>query len=167
MEFQCLGPVEATADGLPVDLGEPQQRLVLALLLADVDSVVSTDRLVDGIWGDEPPDSGRKIVQGYVSGLRKALGDGDIISSRSPGYRLSIKPEQIDAVVFQRHAARRCVSVTADPQLAGRVLVEALSMWHGGPYEDLADYDVLRPEIIRLEQLHGAAVGARIEADVL
>ncbi len=89
MEFQCLGTVEASADGIPLDLGEPQQRLVLALLLASADSVVSTDRLVDGIWGDEPPDSGRKIVQGYVSGLRKTFGNSDIIESRSPGYRLS------------------------------------------------------------------------------
>ena len=167
MDFQCLGPVEGRVEGFPVDLGEPQQRLVLALLLADAGSVVSTDKLVDGIWSENPPDSARKIVQGYVSRLRKALGDSDTIESRSPGYRLNIKPEQIDAAVFEKQAAEGASLVTKDPQLAGRVIVEALSLWQGSPYEDLADYDVLRPEIIRLEQLHGATIEARVQADIL
>ena len=167
MEFQCLGAVRASADAIPVDLGEPQQRLVLALLLANVDSVVSTDRLVDGVWGDEPPDSSRKVVQGYVSRLRKALGDGDTIESRSPGYRLNVKPEQIDAYVFEQLAAEGASQVTKDPQHARQILGEALSLWRGSPYEDLADEDVLRPEITRLEQLRAAAVEARIEADIM
>jgi DNA-binding SARP family transcriptional activator/WD40 repeat protein len=167
MEFQCLGTVAASADGIPLDLGEPQQRLVLTLLLASADSVVSTDRLVDGIWGAEPPDSARKIVQGYVSRLRKALGDGDIIESRSPGYRLNVKPEQVDVFVFEKLAAEGASRVTKDPQHARQILGEALSLWRGGPYEDLADYDVLRPEITRLEQLRAAAIESRIEADIM
>ena len=84
MDFLCLGTVRASADGVPVNLGEPQQRLVLALLLANVDSVVSTGWLVDGIWGDEPPESGRKIVQGYVSGSAKRLATA---RSSSPAAR--------------------------------------------------------------------------------
>jgi DNA-binding SARP family transcriptional activator/WD40 repeat protein len=167
MEFQTLGAVQARVDGLPVELGEPQQRLVLALLLANADSVVSTDRLIAGIWGDEPPASSRKIVQGYVSRLRKALGGGDIIESQSPGYRLVVKPQQIDALMFERHAAEGAAQVGIDPHRARQELENALSLWHGTPYEDLSDYDMLRPEIVRLEQLHAAAVEARIEADIL
>ena len=167
MDFQVLGPLEARVDGTPIDLGEPQRRLVLALLLAHANSVVSTDRLVDSIWGDEPPESGRKIVQGYVSGLRKTLGEGDIIESRSPGYRLNVKPEQVDALLFEEGASQGASEVTSDPQRARQVLGEALSLWRGGPYEDLADYDALRPELTRLEQLHAAALEARVEADIL
>ena len=135
MEFQVLGPLEARVDGIAVDLGEPQQRLVLALLLAHANSVVSTDRLVDSIWGDEPPESGRKIVQGYVSGLRRTLGEGDIVESRSPGYRLNAKPEQVDALLFEMRAAEGASVVPSDPQRARQVLGEALSLWRGGPYE--------------------------------
>ena len=100
-----LGLFEARLDGLPVDHGEPQRRLALALLVSNADLVVPTDRLIDGIWGEVPPKNARKIVQGYISGLRKALGNSDLIVSVSPGYRLNVKPEQIDAVVFEKLVA--------------------------------------------------------------
>ena len=108
---------------------------------------------MDGIWADEPPASGRKIVQGYVSGLRTALGDADVIESRQPGYRLDVKPLQIDAKMFEVLAAEGADALASDPHRARQLLFDALSLWRGDAYEDLSDYDVLGPEITRLEQL--------------
>ncbi len=150
----------------PADLGEPQQRLVLALLLAQAGSVVSTDRLVDDIWGDAPPLSARKLVQGYVSGLRRALGPGAVIESRAPGYRLTADRGDVDASLFADLVAEASDKITSDAGRAGGILREALAMWRGAPYEDLADYGALRPEIVRLEALHMTAVQLRIEAEI-
>ena len=166
MEFLCLGPLEARVDGVSGDLGEPQQRLVLAILLSQVGAVVSTDRLVDDIWGDEPPLSARKIVQGYVSGLRRALGPGDVLQSRTPGYRLGTGQGEVDAALFGILVAEAADKVSSDPDRARSLLREALAMWRGSPYQDLADHGVLRPEIVRLESLHMTAVQLRIEADI-
>ena len=166
MDYLCLGPLEVRVNGVPVDLGEPQQRLVLAVLLSQAGAVVSTDRLVDAIWGEDPPSSARKIVQGYVSGLRRALRSGDVIESRPPGYRLKTERGDVDAGRFGDLVAEASDKIASDPDRARGVLREALAMWHGAPYEDLSDHDALRPEIVRLEALHMTAVQLRIEADI-
>lgn len=166
MEFSCLGTLEARVDGVPVELGEPQRRLVLAMLMTHADTVVSTDRLVDGIWGYEPPTSSRKIVQGYVSGLRKAFGNAEVIESQSPGYRLNAKPEQIDAHRFEELAAEGASEVTSDPDRARELLGGALALWRGAPYEDLGDCDALHAEISRLEQLRLTAIENRMAAEI-
>ena len=166
MEFTALGPLRVLEEGVPIEVGEPQRRLVLAMLLADLGAVVSTERLIDAIWGETPPASGRKIVQGYVSGLRTALGHDNLIESSGPGYRLNAKPSQIDALVFEELASEGASRVSIDPQRARQELEEALSLWQGQAYEDLADYDALRPEVTRLEQLRTAAIEARIAADI-
>lgn len=167
MEFQNLGPLEVMLDDVPLDLGEPQRRLVLALLLAHPGSVVSTDRLMDGIWNDHPPDSGRKIIQGYVSGLRGVLGGGNLIESSGPGYRLNVKPDDVDASVFESLVARGIAVVRTDPHGARSALTRALALWRGRPYEDLANFDTLTPEITRLEQIHVTAIEAKAEAEIL
>lgn len=149
-----------------MDLGEPQQRLVLAILIVHAGELVSTDRLVDGIWGDIPPGSARKIVQGYVSGLRRALGSNDLIESRAPGYRLSMEHCDVDANRFADLIAAADGEVAADPEDARVVLREALALWRGTPFEDLSDFDALRPEITRLELLRDAALQRRVEADI-
>ncbi|MGB9358960.1 MAG: BTAD domain-containing putative transcriptional regulator [Acidimicrobiia bacterium] len=166
MEFLCLGPLGVRADGAPVELGGPQQRLVLALLVIHANRVVSTDRLIDSLWGEKPPDTARKTIQGYVSGLRKALPDGELLRSRPPGYALEVELDDVDASRFERLAARGSAQVATNPKEALVLLNEALSLWRGRPYEDLADAEALRPEITRLEQLHAAAIEARIAADL-
>ncbi len=166
MDFLCLGPLEVRVNGASVDLGEPQQRLVLAVLLSQEGAVVSTDRLVDDIWGEDPPSSARKIVQGYVSGLRRALQSSAVIESRPPGYRLKTERGDVDARQFGDLVAEASDKIASDPDRARGVLRQALSMWHGAPYEDLADHEALRPEIVRLEALFMTAVQLRIEADI-
>lgn len=167
MELMCLGPLEARDNGLPLELGEPKRRLVLALLVMHAGSVVSTDRLIDGVWGDQPPENARKIVQGYISGLRKTLGDRNVIELVSPGYRLNVKRSDVDAYRFEIQAAEGAAAIADDPAEARVILAAALGLWRGSPYQDLADHDALRSEIIRLELLRDAAVEARIEAEIL
>src|ERR1044072_3689064 len=88
LEYRLLGPVEAWWDGMPVRLGGPKPRALLAVLLLRAGQVVPADALVDAIWGEEPPDTARALVQSYVSALRRALPEkaGEAIETRSPGY---------------------------------------------------------------------------------
>ena len=109
MEFRVLGVLEALDAGLPVSLGGPKQRSVLAMLLLDANRSVSTDRLVDGLWGDEPPQRAAATLQVYVSNLRKALepdrsprAEPTVLLTQAPGYVLAVDPEQVDLFRFER-----------------------------------------------------------------
>ena len=88
VEYRILGPLEAAVDGQPARLGGPKQRAALVLLLCHPNTVVPASRLVDGLWGDDPPGSAANLVQGYVSGLRKALGK-EAIDTRGAKVLLS------------------------------------------------------------------------------
>src|ERR687884_62534 len=103
MNFAILGPLEARDERGPVDLGPPRQRALLALLLLRRGEVVPQDVLVEELWSGEAPDTAAKIVQLYVSDLRKALDpDRRLLVTQRPGYRLVVEPEQLDAARFER-----------------------------------------------------------------
>jgi adenylate cyclase len=104
IEVQLLGPVGATRDGVPVLLGGPKVRLVLAVLALSVPRVVPAERLHHLVWPDEPPASARKAVQKYVSALRRALGFA-VVASESAGYRLALEADRIDALCFESELA--------------------------------------------------------------
>ena len=89
MEFRILGPMEVTEHGQTVPLGGAKQRALLAVLLLHPNEVVSSDRLIDGVWAGEPPATALKTLQVYVSQLRKRLGT-DVIVTRAPGYLLRV-----------------------------------------------------------------------------
>ena len=99
-DFRLLGPLEALEGGEPVDLPAGKPRALLAQLLLDANRVVSTEAIVDGLWGQRPPASAHKLVQVYVSKVRKALGR-DCIETRSPGYRVLAAPERYDLGRFE------------------------------------------------------------------
>src|SRR5438034_8807621 len=104
MDFRILGPLEVLDDERPLDVGGGKQRSVLAVLLLHANEVVSSDRLIDELWPDEPPPSAPKIVQAHVSRLRKAL-DGagaGILLTRGHGYELRVEPDQLDVRRFQK-----------------------------------------------------------------
>ena len=86
MLVNLLGPIEAVTDDGAIGLGGAKQRAVLAMLALQTGSTVSADRLIDGLWGDHPPASALKLVQLYVSHLRKALGEEDVIFTHGRGY---------------------------------------------------------------------------------
>ena len=101
MEFRLLGPIEALSDDGPRRLGGPKQRALLAVLCLHVNEVVSTDRLIDELWGQRPPKTASAYLQNCVSRLRGSLGPG-LIETRAPGYMLRADPDAIDACRFER-----------------------------------------------------------------
>ena len=114
MEFRILGPLEVEDEGRLLKLGGAQQRAVLALLLLHANDVVPRERLIDELWGGEPPDTARTALQVHVSQLRKLLGS-DRIETRSPGYALHVEPGELDLERFQDLVAqaRRLEPATA------------------------------------------------------
>ncbi|MEA3511181.1 MAG: BTAD domain-containing putative transcriptional regulator, partial [Actinomycetota bacterium] len=129
---------------------------------------VSTDRLVDGVWGDDPPDAARRTVQAYISNLRKELEAirPDTIVAHSPGYALTVDPASIDSSRFEDAVGKGRSLLKTKPGETAAALREGLSLWRGAPYADLADAMSLRPEITRLEELRRSAVELRIDADL-
>jgi len=109
MEFRILGPLELAHEGRPVEIGGGRQRVLLAVLLLHANEVVSTDRLIDALWGETPPATAAKTLQAHVSRLRTAL-DGDdadsrrgggLLETRGPGYLLRVEPGRLDADSFR------------------------------------------------------------------
>src|SRR5919202_2636282 len=98
-EFSLLGPLSVSYDGAPIALGGQKRRALLAALLLEANQVVSRDRLIDALWGEDPPDTARNTVQVYVSQLRKLLPEG-ALETAPPGYRLAIEPDSVDLFEF-------------------------------------------------------------------
>jgi WD40 repeat protein/DNA-binding SARP family transcriptional activator len=165
MHFQILGPLEVERSGDRVGLGGPKQRLVLALLLIKANQVVSAERLIDEIWGEDPPDAARPSLQSYVSHLRKALGP-DRLEGRTPGYVLYARDDEVDARRFEALATDARRKLSDDPATAARALRDALAIWRGEPLADLATELSLQPEIERLSGLRLAAIEDRSEAEL-
>ncbi len=152
MEFRLLGPLEV-ADGdrvLAVPGAKP--RALLAALLLRPGETVSAERLIDELWGDDPPETAHNTLQVYVSQLRRALG-ADVIARRSSGYSLAVGREQIDVARFEDLVA---AARGAEPAVAAARLREALALWRGAPEIDGP----------RLEELRLGALEERIEADL-
>src|SRR5207245_8070316 len=101
LEFRILGPVEVADDAGPVTIGGQKQRALLGLLLLHAGEVVSTDRIVDELWGEQPPRTATTSLQNFVSQLRKLLGP-DALITKPPGYLLRVEPDRLDAARFER-----------------------------------------------------------------
>src|SRR5260221_9368992 len=100
MEFRILGPLEVVSNGETLDLGGQKQRALLAVLLLNANEVVSSDRLIEALWQDEPPDTAQKAVQVYVSQLRKLLGR-ERLQTKPPGYLLRVDEGELDLARFR------------------------------------------------------------------
>jgi DNA-binding SARP family transcriptional activator len=161
-DFRILGPLEVSQETGPLLLGGLKQRAVLALLLLDPGRVVSIDRLVDALWGEEPPRTAVTSLQNFVSQLRKALGP-EILETKPPGYRLNVRPGELDVDRFRTlvDSAR-----SEDAVERSRKLREALSLWRGPALADFAFEAFAQPHIAHLEELRLAALEERVEADL-
>jgi YVTN family beta-propeller protein len=164
-EFRVLGPVGASRDGVELELGPRKQRAVLAVLLLNENRVVPTERLIDELWGDAPPETARAALQVYIAGLRKALGDAGLaLTTRSPGYVLAVEDGALDVDRFTR--LRDEARGETDMRRRSALLHDALALWRG---ESLAELDgepfaaAARP---RLEELRLGALEERIDADL-
>jgi YVTN family beta-propeller protein len=165
-EFRLLGLFEVLEGGRPIDVGTAKQRALLALLLLNAGQVVSTDRVIDALWGERAPASALNSVRVYVSHLRKALGS-ERLRTRGRGYLLVVEREQLDLGRFERLLGEGRQALTAgEAARAAEILREALALWRGSPLEDFASESFAQTEIARLEELRLAALEERIEADL-
>ena len=163
MQFRILGPLEVADGDCLVSLAAAQRSL-LALLLLSANEVVSADRLIEELWGEEAPESGRTALQVRVSQLRKALdGAGGRIATRAPGYLLRVDRDELDLYCFERLVSE---ADAAEPAEAAAKLREALGLWRGAPLDDLSYASFAQPAIRQLEELRLAALEKRIEADL-
>jgi YVTN family beta-propeller protein len=163
MEFQLLGPVEATLDGRPIPLGATKQRAVLAMLALRPNATVPLDRLIDGLWGQDPPASAAKMVQLYVSQLRRLLtGDNAEIVTRGRGYELCVAEDAVDVTRFERLVEQ----AGRDDRTRNDAAREALALWHGAALADIAGEPFAAAEIRRLEELWLRAAELAIERDL-
>jgi DNA-binding SARP family transcriptional activator len=161
-DFRVLGPLEAVADGEPVRLPAGKPRALLARLLLDAPRVVAGETLIDALWGTAPPTSARKVLQGYVSRLRKALGH-DRIETRSPGYLLRAEPAEIDLSRFEQLA--EAGRAEADPARRARLLGDALALWRGPGLVEFSE-PFARVAARRLAELRLAVLEQQIDAEL-
>jgi DNA-binding SARP family transcriptional activator len=174
VEFKVLGPIEVWDGERSVDVGARMPRAVLALLLMDAGRVVSVDRLVDQLWGEQPPATATTALQGYISQLRRALEPDrpartppQLLVTRPPGYMLRAGPETLDAARFEALAAEgRELLAAGRPGPAREVLRPALALWRGMPYAELAFEPFVQAEVARLNELRDGAVEVLAEADL-
>src|SRR5262249_28150708 len=164
MRFHVLGPLEAIGRDGPISLGGRRQRAVLADLIVNANELVPADALIDLVWGEEAPPAARSTLFGYISHLRKALGP-DRIESRGPGYVLHVGHDELDAFRFERLLAEGR-HANGGPGRSGEILREALGLWTGPAFADLATEPSLAAEIARLSELRNQALEERIAADV-
>ena len=171
MRFRILGPLEVWTDEGWSGIGAPKWRALLAMLLLHPGEVVSTDRLIAGLWGDDPPERAANLVSVYVLRLRRLIGDpqggGGMLATRAPGYQLRLEADDLDAAVFES-AVRRGRQALAEGQAeqASAVLAEALALWHGAAMADVPPSDLITAESDRLEESRLAALELRITADL-
>jgi DNA-binding SARP family transcriptional activator len=173
MDVRMLGPFEVRLADRRLVLGGVKQRAVLAMLVLRLNEGVSTDLLVEGLWGDRAPASAVNTVQVYVSRLRKALqvrppeGTGaPVLQRRGPGYVLELDPELVDLHRFERLAREGIRALRSAPARAASLLREGLGLWQGQPLAEFADEPFARAEIPRLEQQRLAALEAWLEAEL-
>jgi DNA-binding SARP family transcriptional activator len=162
IHFGILGPLEARKDERVLGLGGPKQRAALAILLLHANEVVSTDRLIDNLWGDRPPRTATSALRNSIARLRRAL-EPDLLLTRTPGYLVRLKPDQLDLSCFERLVAR-------DPRLGhserADQLRQALALWRGPPLAEFAFEPFAQNEIVRLKELRLVALEERIDADL-
>jgi len=165
VDFRILGPLEVVGEGRALDLGRPKQRALLAMLLLSPARVVSADRLVEDLWGGEPPADPSGALQVQVSRLRQVLGPG-LVESRRPGYVLAVEPAAVDAVRFEGLAAQGTAALAAGRPDAAALLAQALALWRGPALAEFADRPFALAEAARLEERRLAAAEAWVEAEL-
>ena len=169
MWFGILGATEVrSADGSVVPVGGPKARSLLALLLLNAGRLVTTERLIDGLYGDDPPAGVANALQSQVSRLRRGLEDaGELVEYHAAGYRLAVDPEDVDVHRFERLArdGHRLLAA-GDTARAAESLRAAIELWRGPALADVAWAPFAGAQAARLEELRVSAVEDRAEAEL-
>ncbi|NUR90639.1 MAG: AfsR/SARP family transcriptional regulator, partial [Nonomuraea sp.] len=159
MRYGILGNTRAwRSDGSEVPLGGPARRALLALLLIRPGETVSADRIIDLLYGEQPPGNAQHAVQSQVSRLR---GDGIPVERTAAGYRLQAGPDEVDAQRFLSLATAGRQALESDPGRAAELLREALGLWRGDALADLGE-----AHAVPLEERRLAAREDLVEADL-
>ena len=159
MEFAVLGEVRASRAGQPIALGGPQQRRLLAVLLANTPRSVALERIIEVMWDDSPPDGARRTTMSYISRLRGALGP-DRVDLVDTGYRLVVADSEVDADRFERLVEQ---SRVAPPTEAITLLDQALGLWQGPCFGEFSVSWWAIPMASRLEEMRLSAEEERID----
>ncbi|MGH3935661.1 MAG: AfsR/SARP family transcriptional regulator, partial [Pseudonocardiaceae bacterium] len=173
MEFAILGPLEVLDQHRRIEVSSAKERLLLAMLVVHVNEVVSADRLIEVLWGADPPATAANTLQTYVSHLRRALepdraprAQDGVLRTRGQGYALTIAPGAIDAVRFERMARDGRDALALDPKQAADTLRAALALWRGQPLADCTFELFAQAEIARLTELRIAVLEDCVEAEL-
>lgn len=171
VQYGILGPLEVTRAGTPVTVNGPKQRALLILLLLHANEVVSTDMIIDALWGEEA--NGREIgaLRVHIANLRKALEpdrrkgtEPEVLVTEPPGYAIRVGQDAIDARRFEQLVAEGRRVTHVDPGYASDLLTKALNLWRGSPLEDVTYETFAQLDIQRLEELRLNAVEELNEA---
>ncbi|WP_243858515.1 BTAD domain-containing putative transcriptional regulator [Mycobacterium sp. DL440] len=169
MHFRLLGPLQVVRGDVTVEIGAPKQRAVLAMLLLGQGRVVSVDRLISGVWGEDPPSSATASLQVYISHLRRILREGSPVASpivrQPPGYYLDVPADSVDVAVFSDGCARAAAAVEESHWSdALSAADDALLLWRGDLLEDLGDQDWITKDAARVREMRSACLDHRITA---
>ena len=174
MEFRILGPLEVVRGSRRLELGGPKQRAVLAALLVEPNRVVPLYRLLDQLWGEEPPPRATATLQAYVSNLRRILeperrprSPANVLVTQPPGYVLRVDSSRVDFLAFEALAMKgRQLLAEGNPRTARDAFTESLALWRGPALADLLDEGFLQNTATRLEDLRLAALDERFEVEL-
>src|SRR5918996_4726667 len=174
MEFRILGPLEVVGGSRRLELGGPKQRAVLAALVLESNRVVPLYRLLDQLWGEEPPPRATATLQAYVSNLRRILEPerrprtpATILVTQAPGYLLRIDPDRVDFLVFEALATKgRRLLADGKPHAAREVFTQSLALWRGPALADLVDERFSQTTATRLEDERLDVFEGRIDAEL-
>jgi DNA-binding SARP family transcriptional activator len=170
MEFRILGPLEVLDGEHRVAVRGAKQNALLALLVIHANETLSTERLIDELWGARPPATAAKTVQVHIVRLRRALerpggADGNVVVTRKPGYELRAGRDSVDSLRFARLFAEARGELAARRFEGARSLLEAaLSLWRGPPLAEFASEPFAQGEIARLDELRVGALEELVEA---
>ena len=160
-----LGPLVLAVDGAEVEVPGPRRRAVLALLALASGRAVTTDGLLDAVWPDEVPASGRRALHSHVSRLRAHLGPAaDRLVRDGDGYRLTLGPGELDADRARALVAHASEAARTDPSAAAGDLAEARALWRGPALAEFADVAPLAAEAVALAELHARVTDDWLEA---
>jgi predicted ATPase/DNA-binding SARP family transcriptional activator len=171
IEFGVLGPLEIACGDRVVLVPAPRQRALLAVLLLHANETVSSERLIEELWGEEPPPTAASALRVHIAQLRQTLAGvtrvDQLLVTRPPGYALLLDPDQLDLHRFTRLVEEGSRALSDGRRTdAAQTLRDALGLWRGPPLADLAYEPFAQAEAARLEELRLAAIEKRVEADL-
>lgn len=162
--IRVLGPMDLLTPAGPRSVGSHNNRALLGALVVAAGHAVAVDQLQAAVWGRLPPESVDNSLQNYISRLRHVLGRETIVRADHT-YRLDVSRQQIDALRFEDLLVA-ATGLRSDPERCRGLCTDALSLWRGEPFGDLADFDPFRLEAMRLAELRITTMELALEAEI-